>query len=86
MIVGVRQSFEYFKKMQQRIANFVVANSKISEKRFYELCMNTQELALDVGSVVEGEEAVKEGIIDNVGTLSEAISCLYSHIKKRKKK
>lgn len=86
MIVGVRQSFEYFKKMQQRIANFVVANSKISEKRFYQLCMNTEELALDVGSVVEGEEAVKEGIIDNVGTLSEAISCLYSHIKKRKKK
>lgn len=56
MIVGVRQSFEYFKKMQQRIANFVVANSKISEKRFYELCMNTQELALDVGSVVEGKK------------------------------
>ncbi len=86
MIVGVRQSFEYFKKMQQRIVDFVVANSKISEKRFYELCMNTKELALDVGSVVEGEEAVKEGIIDNVGTLSQAIDCLYARIKKHKKK
>ena len=86
MILGVRQSFEYLKKMQQRIVDFVVANSKISEKRFYEFCMNTKELALDVGSVVEGEEAVKEGIIDNVGTLSEAISCLYSRIKKHKKK
>ena len=85
MIVGVRQSFEYFKKMQQRIVDFVVANSKISEKRFYELCMNTEELALDVGSVVEGKEAVKEGIIDNVGTLSEAISCLYSRIKNKRK-
>lgn len=86
MIVGVRQSFEYFKKMQQRIVDFVVANSKISEKRFYDLCMNTKELALDVGSVVEGEEAVKEGIIDRVGTLSEAIDSLYELIKKHKKK
>jgi len=86
MIVGVRQSFEYFKKMQQRIVDFVVANSKISEKRFYDLCMNTKELALDVGSVVEGEEAVKEGIIDSVGTLSEAIDSLYELIKKHKKK
>lgn len=86
MIVGVRQSFEYFKKMQQRIVDFVVSNSKISEKRFYELCMNTKELALDVGSVVEGEEAVKEGLIDNVGSLSQAIDCLYTRIKKHKKK
>ncbi len=84
-IVGVPQSFEYFKRMQKRIANFVVANSHISEKRFYELCMNTEELVLDIGSVVEGEQAVKEGIIDNVGTLSEAIACLYRHIEEKSK-
>ncbi len=84
--VGVPQSFEYFQKMQKRIADFVVANSNISEKRFYELCMNTEELVLDIGSVVEGEGAVKEGLIDNVGTLSEALQCLYNKIKKNKSK
>ena len=83
--VGVSQSFEYFKRMQKRIADFVVSNSKISEKRFYELCMNTEELVMDIGSVIEGEQAVKEGLIDNVGTLSEAIACLYEQIDKRSK-
>lgn len=83
--VGVPQSFEYFKRMQKRIADFVVSNSNISEQRFYELCMNTEELVLDIGSVVEGEQAVKEGLIDNVGTLSEAIACLYRHIDEKSK-
>lgn len=82
--VGVPQSFEYFQKMQKRISDFVVNNSNIPEKRFYELCMNTEELVLDIGSVVEGEQAVQEGLIDNVGTLSDAIDCLYKHIKKNK--
>ena len=84
--VGVPQSFEYFQKMQKRIADFVVNNSNISEKRFYELCMNTEELVLDIGSVVEGEQAVQEGLIDNVGTLSDALDCLYDHVKKSKSK
>ena len=82
MVIASEQSFEYFKKMQERIANFVTNNSKISKKRFYELCMNTQELSLDIGSVIEGEQAVKEGLIDKCGTLSEAISCLYDLIDK----
>ncbi len=85
-IVGVTQSFEYFRKMQKRIADFVVKNSKIPEKRFYELCMNTKELVLDVGSVVEGVNAVNEGLIDHVGGLSEALECLYGRIKKKKRK
>lgn len=84
--VGVAQSFEYFQRMQKRISDFVVGNSNISEKRFYELCTNTEELVLDVGSVVEGEQAVQEGLIDNVGSLSDAIGCLYDHIKKDKSK
>ena len=86
MTVGVVQTFEYFQRMQKRIADFVVKNSKISEKRFYELCMNTEEMVLDIGSVLEGEQAVKEGIIDKVGTLSEAISELYKLIKLKKNK
>ena len=84
MVIASEQSFEYFKKMQERIANFVTDNSKISKKRFYELCMNTQELSLDIGSVIEGNQAVKEGIIDKCGTLSEAIACLYNLIDKKK--
>lgn len=85
-IVGVSQSFEYFKKMQKRIADFLVEHSDISEKRFYELCMNTEELALDVGSVVEGDQAVQEGLINKVGTLSDALSELYRLIKAKKSK
>lgn len=86
MTIGVVQTFEYFQKMQKRISDFVVANSNISEKRFYELCMNTKELVLDIGSVVEGEQAVKEGLIDHVGTLSDALNVLYKLIKKNKKR
>ncbi len=77
MTLGTQQSFEYFRRMQERIANFVVENSKISKERFYKLCMNTEELSLDIGTVVEGDEAVKEGLIDKCGTLREAIDCLY---------
>ena len=79
--LGTYQSFEYIKRMQERIANFVVQNSKISKKRFYELCMNTEELSLDIGTVIEGEQAVKEKIINKCGTLSEAISYL-NNLKK----
>jgi len=84
MVLGSSQSFEYLKRMQERIANFVVENSKITKERFYKLCMNTKELAMDVGTVVEGEEAVKEGLIDKCGTLSEALECLYKSGNKRK--
>lgn len=82
--LGTSQSFEYIKKMQERIANFVSLNSKISKERFYELCMNTEELAMDIGTVIEGERAVKEGLIDRCGTLSEAIKCLYDMSKNKK--
>lgn len=82
--LGTPQSFEYLKRMQERIAGFVVENSKISKERFYELCMNTEELAMDIGTVVEGERAVREGLIDQCGTLSEALECLYSFEKRKK--
>ncbi len=76
--VGAPQSYEYFKRMQERIANFVVSNSNMSKERFYELCMNTEEMVLDIGSIIEGQDAVKEGLIDKCGTLSQALECLYS--------
>ena len=76
LTLGTSQSFEYIKRMQERIANFVTSNSKISKKRFYELCMNTEELSLDIGTVLEGEQAVEEKLINKLGTLSEAINYL----------
>lgn len=83
MVLGVPQAFEYFQKMQERIANFVVENSKISFDRFYSLVMNTEELVLDIGSVLDGKKAVKEGLIDKIGSLSDAIECLHKMIDKK---
>ena len=82
--LGVPQSFEHFKRMQKRITNFVSENSNMTEERFLSLAMNTSELATDIGTILDGQEAVDEGLIDYVGTLSQAISTLYSLIKKAK--
>ena len=81
LTLGVRQSFEYFQRMQQRINNFVAANSRITTGRYERLVMTTGELAMDVGTVLEGKEAVDEGLIDSVGTLSDALSKLRELIK-----
>ncbi len=81
LTVGVPQAFEYFERMQKRITTFVSDNSKISKERFHELVMNTEELVMDVGSVLDGEKAVKEGLIDYVGSLSDSLEKLYSMIK-----
>lgn len=85
LIVGVPQTLEYFRKMQGRITKFVTDNSKISAKRFTELSMNTKELATDVGTVLNGNEAAKEGLIDQVGNLSDAIKALNNMIDKNNK-
>ena len=63
--------------MQDRIVRFVTENAKISGERFRELMMTTGELVMDVGTVLNGEDAVKEGLIDELGGLSDAVSCLY---------
>ena len=81
MIVGVPQTLSYFKKMQDRIVNFVTANSGISEQQFRALMMETEELVMDVGTVVDGARAVELGLIDSLGGLSDAISCLYGLIE-----
>ena len=85
LMLGVPQTMEYFERMQERITQFVVQNSKISANRFYELSMNTQELVMDVGTVLDGPEAVEEGLIDSLGNLSDAIDCLYGMIDEYKK-
>lgn len=83
LVLGVPQSFSYFDKMQDRIVRFVTENSGISEQRFRALMMETGELAMDVGTSVDGEGAVREGLIDELGGLSDAISCLYRMIDER---
>lgn len=81
LVLGVPQAFTYFQRMQGRIADFVCRHSSISNERFYELCMTTGEMATDVGSVLAGDEAVREGLIDSLGTLRDAVGALYQMIE-----
>ena len=86
LTLGVPQTFEYFQKVQDRITTFVAQNSNISKERYNQLVLNTGELVMDIGTILEGEEAVEEGLIDEVGTVSDAIDALYSMIKDSKSK
>ncbi len=81
LTLGVRQSFEYFQRMQQRINNFVASNSRITAERYNRLVMTTGELVMDVGTVLEGKSAVEEGLIDSVGDLSLALKKLREMIR-----
>ena len=81
LMIGVPQMMNHFARMQERITDFVVENSNISAERFSELMMNTGELVTDVGSVLTGEKAVSEGLIDSLGTLSDVIDCVYKMIE-----
>ena len=80
-VLGVPQTLSYFDKMQERISRFVCKNSNISPERFKQLMMNTGELTMDMGTVIDGETAVNEGLIDRLGGLSDAIEELYRLIE-----
>ena len=82
LVLGVPQAFTYFRKMQQRITDFVTAHSRVSNERFMQLCMATDELATDIGTVLDGTAAVKEGLVDEVGSLKESLEALYAMIEK----
>ena len=84
LVVGVPQSFRYFEDMQRRIVKFICAHSKISEKKVYELMMRPDQMATDVGSIIDGEEAVSYGLVDKIGGLSDAIEALRRMIKEKK--
>ncbi len=86
MIIGVPQTYEYFDKMQERVVQFVSKNSNISKDMFRELMLKTGELANDVGTVLFGEEAVRRGLINEVGGLAEALKKLYEMIKLNREK
>lgn len=82
LVLGVPQTLSYFEQMQERIVKFVSDNSDISGDRFREMMLATGELVLDVGTVLTGEKAVDEGLIDSLGSLSDALECLYEMIEK----
>ena len=86
LVLGVPQMMNHFARMQERITDFVVKNSHIKKSRFTELMMNTGELVTDVGTVLTGEKAVKEGLIDTCSDLSTVLDCLYEMIDKEKDK
>lgn len=81
LIVGIPQAYEYFDKMQERVVQFVTKNSIVTRERFRELMLKTGELANDVGTVLFGEEAVKNGLINATGGLAEALDKLYELIR-----
>ena len=81
LVIGVPQTFYYFERIQERITQFVVANSRVKRERFTKLMLQTGELAADVGSVIYGEEAVELGLIDEIGGLSDALECLHKMIE-----
>lgn len=81
LVLGVPQTMNHFERMQNRITKFVTSHSDISNEQFTKLMMNTGELVTDVGSVLNGTAAVKEGLIDYLGSLSDAIKKLYELIE-----
>lgn len=85
-VVGAPQTFTYFRDMQERIIRFISRNSRAEPDTIRELMMRPDQIATDVGSVIEGEEAVKYGIIDAVGGLTDALEALRGMIEEKKKK
>lgn len=84
LMLGVPQAFEYFQRMQRRITSFVTENSSVDAEKYNELAMNTNELVMDIGTILDGREAVKCGLIDKVGTLNDALCALHKMIDKEK--
>ena len=85
LVVGAPQTFRYFQRIQEQIADFVTANSRISRKDFEAYMMATGEMATDVGTILYGKEAVASGLIDRLGSLSDALTTLHKMIEKQKK-
>ena len=86
LVVGAPQTYQYFNRIQDQIVSFVTKHSKISKQRFLDYMMATDEIATDVGTVVYGPETVESGLMDQLGSLSDAFSWLHRQIAKEKKK
>ena len=86
LVVGAPQTFRYFQRIQEQIAEFVTSNSKISKEDFERYMMATGEMATDVGTILYGKEAVASGLIDKLGGLNDALSALHKMIDKSKER
>lgn len=82
LVVGAPQTYRYFQRIQEQIADFVTTNSAISRQRFERYMMATGEMATDVGTILYGKEAVASGLIDQLGSLSDALQALHEMIRK----
>ena len=83
LVLGVPQTVVYFEKIQERINHFILQHSRISAEDLSRMMLNTQELATDIGTVISGAEAAACGLIDQIGTLHDAIEALYHLIETR---
>lgn len=86
MFIGVMQSFRNMERTQDRITGFLARHSNMSQERIEELMLNPTQLVKDVGTLLEGKEAVEEGLIDEVGGLSDALSKLHEMIEESRKR
>ncbi len=84
LVVGAPQTYRYFQRVQEQIADFVTENSRISREDFLHFMMATGEMATDVGTILYGKEAVASGLIDELGSLNDALSTLHQMIEKEK--
>jgi len=82
LVIGVPQTYEYLDKMQDRVIKFVIEHSNIDEDTFRELMFSTGKLARDIGTVLVGSDAVKCGLIDEVGGIGQAVSKLEELINR----
>lgn len=85
MVIGVKQNYEYIERMQDRIIAFTVAHSDVDENRLRKIMMNNEQLVKDIGSMLVGQEAVEEGLIDAVGGIHEALDYLHRLIREHKR-
>lgn len=83
VVIGAPQTYRYFEKMQERIVQFITDHSRISRDRLLEYMMAADEIANDVGTVIDGETAVASGLVDEIGTLSQVLDYLHEEIQKK---
>lgn len=83
VVIGAPQTYSYFEKMQERIVRFITDHSHVTRDCLLGYMMSTDAIANDVGTVIDGREAVASGIIDSLGTLSDALAYLHEEIRRR---
>lgn len=84
MFIGIAQTYRNMEKIQDRITSFIASHSRASQRRLEELMLDTSQLVKDVGTLLEGEEAVREGLIDEVGGIREALGKLHQMIEEKR--